>query len=96
MPVRDGVSVVGEVAATTPVLMLTYSDEPEVIAAAIEAGASGYLVHGTFGDDEFESSVREVARGGFVHARDFKHDPARLYHCYPIFGSTFTFTHTNL
>ena len=66
MPVRDGVSVVGEVAATTPVLMLTYSDEPEVIAAAIEAGASGYLVHGTFGDDEFESSVREVARGGFV------------------------------
>lgn len=66
MPVRDGVSVVAEVAPGTKVLMLTYSDEPAVVAAAIEAGASGYLVHGTFGDDEFESSVREVARGGFV------------------------------
>lgn len=66
MPVRDGLSVVTEVARTTRVLMLTYSDEPEVVAAAIEGGACGYLVHGSFDDDEFESSVREAARGGLV------------------------------
>lgn len=66
MPMRDGVSVVSEIVGTTRVLMLTYSDEPEIVAAAIEAGASGYLVHGTFSDDEFEAAVLEVARGGFV------------------------------
>lgn len=66
MPMRDGVSIVSEIVGATRVLMLTYSDEPEIVAAAIEAGASGYLVHGTFSDDEFEAAVVEVARGGFV------------------------------
>lgn len=66
MPMRDGVSIVNEIIGTTRVLMLTYSDEPEIVASAIEAGASGYLVHGTFSDDEFEAAVVEVARGGFV------------------------------
>lgn len=66
MPMRDGVSIVSEIVGATRVLMLTYSDEPEIVAAAIEAGASGYLVHGTFSDEEFEAAVVEVARGGFV------------------------------
>lgn len=66
MPMRDGVSIVSEITDATRVLMLTYSDEPKIVAAAIEAGASGYLVHGTFEDDEFEAAVLEVSRGGFV------------------------------
>lgn len=66
MPMRDGISVVAEIVGSTRVLMLTYSDEPQIVASAIEAGASGYLVHGTFSDAELEAAVLEVARGGFV------------------------------
>ena len=52
-----------EVAEHTAVLMLTYSDSPEVISAAVQAGALGYLVHGNFTEDELLSAVRMAARG---------------------------------
>ncbi|GAA1825263.1 response regulator [Microlunatus capsulatus] len=63
MPRQDGVSAAAELAAETAVLMLTYSDSPDVIAAALRAGVRGYLVHGHFSEDELLQAVRMVARG---------------------------------
>lgn len=66
MPRRDGVQVLGEVKQWTRVLMLTYSDAPEVVQAAVQAGASGYLVHGRFASHELERSILAVAEGSFL------------------------------
>ncbi|GIG19399.1 DNA-binding response regulator [Cellulomonas chitinilytica] len=66
MPRRDGVQVASAVRAWTKVLMLTYSDAPEVVRAAVDAGASGYLVHGTFQSHELERSILAVAEGSFL------------------------------
>lgn len=66
MPVMDGVSAATALAARVPVLMLTYSDEAEIITAAIRAGARGYLVHGEFTTDELVGAVRDVHAGGSV------------------------------
>ncbi len=66
MPRRDGVQVAAEVRAWSKVLMLTYSEAPEVVRAAVEAGAGGYLVHGHFDAHELERTVLGVARGSFV------------------------------
>jgi DNA-binding NarL/FixJ family response regulator len=46
--------------------MTTFSDTPEVIHAAVDAGALGYLVHGTFGEDELVSCVLAAASGNAV------------------------------
>jgi DNA-binding NarL/FixJ family response regulator len=66
MPQVDGIAVAQAIAATVPVLMLTHSDEPEVIAAALAAGARGYVVHSEFDVDEIVAAIRTVAAGG-VH-----------------------------
>jgi DNA-binding NarL/FixJ family response regulator len=66
MPQVDGIGVAQAVAASVPVLMLTHSDEPEVIAAALAAGARGYVVHSEFDVDEIAHAIRTVAGGG-VH-----------------------------
>ena len=66
MPRRDGVQVASEVRQWTRVLMLTYSDAPEVVRAAVDAGANGYLVHGQFASHELERSILSVAEGSFV------------------------------
>jgi DNA-binding NarL/FixJ family response regulator len=63
MPRQDGVVSAREMTAHTSVLMLTYSDSAEVIAAAVHAGALGYLVHGNFTEEELLSAVRMAARG---------------------------------
>jgi len=66
MPRRDGVQVAAEVSRWSKVLMLTYSDAPDVVRAAVGAGASGYLVHGQFAAHELERTVLAVAGGSFV------------------------------
>ncbi len=63
MPRQDGVSAAAEVAQYAAVLMLTYSESPEVVSAAVRAGARGYLVHGHFHEDELLQAVRLAARG---------------------------------
>ncbi|MGL4743969.1 MAG: response regulator [Dermatophilaceae bacterium] len=63
MPERDGLSVVRELAETAHVVMLTFSDETEVILHALEEGAIGYLVHGTFGAEGLAAMVRAAAEG---------------------------------
>ncbi|WP_019634354.1 response regulator [Actinomadura atramentaria] len=63
MPVLDGVAAAGRISAHAPVLMLTYTDDPAVVRAAIRGGAGGYLVHGSFTSDELVAAVRAVAAG---------------------------------
>lgn len=83
MPVLDGVAAAGRMPEGTRVLMLTYSDEPEVITAAMASGAHGYLVHGAHGPDEILNAVVASARGLAVFgpaASAVLFDPARLQH----------------
>lgn len=63
MPRQDGVTSAVEVAEQTAVVMLTYSEAPEVVSAAVKAGARGYLVHGHFSEDELIQTVRMAAHG---------------------------------
>jgi DNA-binding NarL/FixJ family response regulator len=63
MPLMDGVTAVRHIAKTTRVLMLTYTETPETIRAAIGNGAAGYLVHGTFTPEELLDAVHKAAAG---------------------------------
>lgn len=63
MPHRDGLSAIVDLIPHATVIMLTHADEPETVARAIEAGASGYLVHGTYDLDQFVAAVLGAARG---------------------------------
>lgn len=63
MPGTDGLTALPELAALSPVMMLTYSTEPEVVAEALRRGASGYLVHGEFTAEELIAAVRDVRPG---------------------------------
>ncbi|MET9890729.1 response regulator transcription factor [Streptomyces sp. NPDC006465] len=63
MPGTDGLTALPELSRIAPVMMLTYSREPEVVAEALGKGASGYLVHGEFTAAELIAAVRDVRRG---------------------------------
>jgi DNA-binding NarL/FixJ family response regulator len=66
MPVRGGLDVVGAIAATSRVLMLTQSEDAAHVDAALRGGARGYLVYGSFDAAELAAAVRTVAAGGSV------------------------------
>ena len=66
MPHRDGVSAAQEIAASSRVLMTTFTDDADVVRAAVAAGARGYLVHGSFDADELAGTVQV---GGPWHRR---------------------------
>lgn len=63
MPLVDGVEAAGELSKHTRVLMLTYTEDPEVVRSAIRNGAAGYLVHGTFTAEELEAAVLGAVTG---------------------------------
>lgn len=63
MPLADGIQVAPRLAAEARVLMLTYSDDPETVAEALRAGASGYLVHGHATPEELVRAVVGTAGG---------------------------------
>lgn len=63
MPEMDGVAAAARMPVGTRILMLTYSDEPEVISTAMASGAHGYLVHGAHSPDEILNAVLSSARG---------------------------------
>ncbi|WP_217182370.1 response regulator transcription factor [Streptomyces sp. AC495_CC817] len=63
MPGTDGLTALPELTALCPVMMLTYSTEPEVVTEALRRGASGYLVHGDFTAPELITAVRDVREG---------------------------------
>ncbi len=66
MPGVDGVTATRALRASTeapPVLVLTTFDDDEVLAAALRAGASGFLLKGVPAD-VLQQAVRTVADGG--------------------------------
>ncbi|MFD7555551.1 response regulator [Streptomyces sp. NPDC059835] len=63
MPGVDGISALPHLVQLAPVLMLTYSQEAEIIREALLLGAGGYLVHGEFTIDELLRAVRDVSVG---------------------------------
>lgn len=63
MPRRDGVSAAREITQYARVLMMTFTDDDEIVQRAVDAGAIGYLVHGTFEVDGLVASVLAAARG---------------------------------
>jgi DNA-binding NarL/FixJ family response regulator len=63
MPVVDGVSAARPLSEITRVLMLSYDGRDATIAAAIRAGATGYLIYGAFGVDELIAAVRDTVHG---------------------------------
>ena len=72
MPGTDGLTALPQLALLAPVMMLTYSSEPEVVRQALHRGASGYLVHGGFTTEELTEAVRAVGRGSRVAAQPSK------------------------
>jgi DNA-binding NarL/FixJ family response regulator len=68
LPGMDGLSALRELRARNPVLavlVLTMTDDPAVLSAAVRAGASGYLVKGSEPED-IERAMRAVAGGQAV------------------------------
>ncbi|WP_345521214.1 response regulator transcription factor [Nocardioides conyzicola] len=63
MPGTDGLSVIGDLEPLTRIVMLTHSDEPDVISRALAAGATSYLLHGSFDADELVRAVTDAAEG---------------------------------
>ncbi|WP_329137529.1 response regulator transcription factor [Streptomyces sp. NBC_00670] len=64
MPGTDGLTALPELARLAPVLMVTYSTEPEVMREAARRGASGYLVHGGFTTPQLIAAVRTAGATG--------------------------------
>jgi DNA-binding NarL/FixJ family response regulator len=63
MPRRDGVSAAREISQVSRVVMTTFTDSQEIVQQAIDAGAIGYLVHGSFEIDALVASVKSAATG---------------------------------
>jgi DNA-binding NarL/FixJ family response regulator len=66
MPGMDGVTATAALRRlpdSPPVLVLTTFDDDEILAAALRAGASGFLLKGTPAED-LQRAVRTVAEGG--------------------------------
>jgi DNA-binding NarL/FixJ family response regulator len=66
MPGMDGIAALPYLVDIAPVMMLTYSREPEIVEEALRRGAGGYLVHGEFTADQLVSAVRDI-RAGRAH-----------------------------
>ncbi|GIJ24988.1 DNA-binding response regulator [Micromonospora qiuiae] len=63
MPIADGLSVVGQLAEHSRILVLTSDDTDDLIAGMLRGGARGYLVHGEFDPAELLRAVRALAAG---------------------------------
>ncbi|MFD3583982.1 response regulator [Streptomyces sp. NPDC058683] len=63
MPGVDGMAALPHLVRLAPVMMLTYSDETEIVQEAVRLGAGGYLVHGEFTTAQLTQAVRDVGGG---------------------------------
>ena len=66
MPVMDGVAAAGPLSEKAKVLMLSYSEDEQLVTGAIRNGAAGYLVHGRFEPEELEERIKAIAKGEMV------------------------------
>ena len=68
LPGTDGITALGSFSSLAPtpaVLVLTMSEDPPVLAAAVRAGARGYVVKGSEPED-IARALQAVARGQVV------------------------------
>jgi DNA-binding NarL/FixJ family response regulator len=63
---HDGISAAISLVGSTVVVMLTYSDDPIVVRAALKAGVRGYLVHGDVRPGEIVDAVKDAVSGRTV------------------------------
>ncbi|MFC5745647.1 response regulator transcription factor [Actinomadura rugatobispora] len=70
MPLMDGISAAGGLSRVAKVVMLTYTQDPGVVQAAIERGAVGYLVHGSFTAAELTAAVHDAMEGANPLSRE--------------------------
>jgi len=66
MPEMDGIKAIAEMPEAhgkVKILMLTVVDDPLVLANALKAGASGYLVYGHFSPDDLIQAIKAVCEG---------------------------------
>lgn len=66
MPVCDGLTALPRLTPVAPVVMLTYSDEADIVNRALESGARGYLVHGHITEEHLAAALRACSDGGTV------------------------------
>jgi DNA-binding NarL/FixJ family response regulator len=66
MPFLSGLEVLAGLDGSVPVVMLTHSQEPEIVREALERGARGYLVHGTFSEEDLVAALRVCSQGGLL------------------------------
>lgn len=66
MPGLDGIGAAEQIAHEVPVVMLTYSEDPDIIRTVVASGAKGYLVHGAHEPDEIIAAVLSASRGSTV------------------------------
>jgi DNA-binding NarL/FixJ family response regulator len=66
MPGCDGLTALPRLTPVAPVVMLTYSDEADIVARALESGARGYLVHGKITEEHLAAALRACSDGGTV------------------------------
>jgi len=66
MPVRDGLDALPDILAHATVLMLTNTDDLEVVGEAMRAGASGYILHGSLEPEGIGAAIRACLAGGTV------------------------------
>ncbi|MBM7509134.1 DNA-binding NarL/FixJ family response regulator [Nocardioides salarius] len=81
MPVLDGIEATRFLAGRHPgvrVVMLTMTEDDDMVVSAIRAGASGYLLKGA-GADEVLHAVRSAATGGMVFGASVAARVAELF-----------------
>jgi DNA-binding NarL/FixJ family response regulator len=66
MPVRDGLDALPDILPHATVLMLTNTDDLEVVGEAMRAGASGYILHGSLEPEGIGAAIRACLAGGTV------------------------------
>jgi DNA-binding NarL/FixJ family response regulator len=72
MPIMDGITVLRTLrdqGNSTPVLILSISDDPKDVIAGINSGANGYILK----SEEFDvlcSSIQQVFEGGYALSKD--------------------------
>lgn len=80
MPVLNGIDAVREIHRSLPACRVIFHSshgEPEVMAKAFEAGASGYLIKGSV--QSLASTIRTVIRHVWKQEEPFEGEPAVAY-----------------
>ncbi len=69
MPKLSGLGVLEQNDTEVPIIMVTHSEEPAIIQAAMRGGASGYLVLGDITPEEIGGVIKTCLNGGMVMSK---------------------------